>query len=265
MLSPCRNSGDSPTRRRTLGYIRSTILVLVFLFCDPGLFSAEAFPFQIPEVFNYDLAWTGVKAGEASLGIREDRDGITITSTAKSSKWVSVFYTVDDIVESRLLKNREPGGVGLPANYRLNIREGRYRKKKEVIFDQRNEKVLYIDHLEKERSEFTVPAAVFDPMSSFYYLRTLDLKVGSSVYVTIFDSKKVWNVEVQVLRKEEVEVPAGHFNTIVVKPLMKSEGIFFRRGEIYIWLTDDEKRLPVMLKTKVKIGWVTASLVGGKY
>jgi hypothetical protein len=46
---------------------------------------------------------------------------------------------------------------------------------------------------------------------------------------------------------------------------MKSEGIFFRRGEIYIWLTDDEKRLPVMLKTKVKIGWVTASLVGGKY
>jgi hypothetical protein len=46
---------------------------------------------------------------------------------------------------------------------------------------------------------------------------------------------------------------------------MKSEGIFYRKGEIYIWLTDDEKRVPVMLKTKVKIGSVNASLVGGSY
>ena len=220
---------------------------------------------RMPELFNYDLSWAGVKAGEATLGAREDGDGVTIISTAKSSKWVSVFYTVNDVVESRLRKNGGPGGGTLPVNYRLNIREGRNRKNKEIIFDQRNEKVLYIDHLENERREFAVPVAAFDPISSFYYLRTLDLRVGSPVYVTIFDSKKVWNVEVQVLRKEVVVVPAGHFKTIVLKPRLMSEGIFFRKGEIYIWLTDDEKRLPVMLKTKVKLGWVTASLVGGTF
>ncbi len=68
-----------------------------------------------------------------------------------------------------------------------------------------------------------------------------------------------------MLRKEKVGVPAGEFDTIVVKPLMKSEGIFSRKGEIYIWLTDDERRIPVMLKTKVKIGSVNATLVGGTY
>ena len=47
-----------------------------------------------------------------------------------------------------------------------------------------------------------MPPSVFDPISSFYYLRALTLTVGEPVYVTIFDSKKVWNVEVQVLRKE---------------------------------------------------------------
>jgi hypothetical protein len=46
---------------------------------------------------------------------------------------------------------------------------------------------------------------------------------------------------------------------------MKSEGIFYRKGDIFIWLTDDEKRIPVMLKTKVKVGSITAGLVGGRY
>jgi hypothetical protein len=224
-----------------------------------------ALSFQLPEVLNYDLTWTGIKAGEASLEIRENQDGVTITSTAKSAKWVSVFYTVNDRVESRLLKDEGPGVLGPPLNYRLNIREGRHRKNKEVIFDHRKAKAIYIDYLDNERKEFEIPPEVLDPISSFYYLRTLNLEVGKSVYVTIFDSKKVWNVEVQVLRKEKVEVPAGEFSAIVVKPLMKSEGIFYRKGEIHIWLTDDEKRIPVMLKTKVKIGSVNASLVGGSY
>lgn len=245
------------------------VFFLNFVFCififEFFFHAHAAVSFQLPEILNYDLTWAGIKAGEASLEIMENADGVKITSTAKSAKWVSVFYTVNDKVESRLLKNESPGVVGPPLNYRLNIREGRHRKNKEVIFDHQNAKIVYIDYIGNERKEFEIPPAVFDPISSFYHLRTLNLEVGKSVYVTIFDSKRVWNVEVQVLRKEKVEVPAGRFDAIVVKPLMKSEGIFARRGEIYIWLTDDEKRIPVMLKTKVKIGSVNASLVGGSY
>ncbi len=265
MLAPCRDSSVSATRHRTFGHLRGGIFLPIFFFCVLSVFSGTAFPFQIPEILTYDLTWTGIKTGEASLEIRENAEGLKITSVAKSAKWVSVFYTVDDLVESRVGKDRNSGFVGFPMNYRLNIREGRYRKNKEMIFDRGRAKVMYIDYLQNERDEFGVPARVFDPISGFYYLRTLNLQVGKPVYVTIFDSKKVWNVEVQVLRKEKVEVPAGRFNTVVVRPLMKSEGIFARRGEIYIWLTDDEKRIPVKLKTKVRIGSVTASLVGGGY
>ncbi|MDP2277331.1 MAG: DUF3108 domain-containing protein, partial [Nitrospirota bacterium] len=100
---------------------------------------------------------------------------------------------------------------------------------------------------------------------SFYYLRTLKLVVGEPVYVAMFDSKKVWNVEVQVLRKEKVTLPTGTVDTILIKPLMKSEGIFYKKGDIYIWLTDDEKRIPVKLQTKVAIGSINALLVGGRY
>lgn len=221
--------------------------------------------FNIPERLTYDLTWTGIKAGAATLEIKNDGDHLLIVSTARSAKWVSVFYKVDDRVESRLLSGNHNSLLGHSVNYRLKLREGRHRKDKEVIFDVNKSKAVYIDYIGNERKELDIPIPVFDPLSSFYYLRGLKLEVGKPVYVTIFDSKKVWNVEVQVLRKERVEVPAGEFDTIVIKPLMKSEGIFYRKGDIHIWLTDDEKRLPVKLQTKVKIGSINANLRGGSY
>jgi hypothetical protein len=219
----------------------------------------------MPEKLQYDLTWAGVKAGEASLEIKEDGDEIKIISTAKSAKWVSVFYTVNNIVESRLSKDNANQTIGQPVNYRVNLREGKHRRNREVLFDRGSSKAIYIDHINNERDDFEIPLVIFDPISSFYYLRTVNLEVGKSVYVVIFDNKKVWDVEVQVLRKERVEVPAGEFETIVIKPLMRSEGIFLRKGDIHIWLTDDKRRIPVMLKTKTKIGSISANLTGAGY
>ena len=69
----------------------------------------------------------------------------------------------------------------------------------------------------------------------------------------------------QVLRREKIALPLGTFETIVVKPLMKSEGIFSRKGDILIWLTDDAKHIPVQMQTKVVVGSITATLVQGYY
>lgn len=252
MLPLCRN--------RPKGLF-SIIVVSLLLLSS----AADAGSFVIPEVLQYDLTWAGVKAGEATLQIHDSGEEMKITSTARSAKWVSVFYTVNDVVESRVRKNQFEPSIVQPVHYRLNLREGKHRKDKEVIFDHARLKAFYTDYIDNEKIEFEIPSLTFDSISSFYYLRTMNLEVGKSVYVTVFDSKKVWNVEVQVLRKERVKVPAGEFDTIVVKPLMQSEGIFYRKGEIYIWLTDDKKRVPVLLKSKVKIGSITASLVGGTY
>jgi hypothetical protein len=239
------------------------ILSTVFLFLT--LSSVCASPFSVTEKFVYDLTWAGIKAGTASMELGNDRDRIKIISVAQSAKWVSIFYTVDDRVQSIVSRGPDGSSLGLPVSYRLKLREGSHRKDKEVIFDHERNRARYIDHLKQEYKEMVVPPFVFDPISSFFYLRTLRLVVGEPVYITIFDSKKVYDVEVQVLRKEEVTVPEGTFRTIVVKPLMKSEGIFYRKGEIFIWLTDDARHIPVKMQTKVKIGSITASLVGGVF
>jgi hypothetical protein len=68
-----------------------------------------------------------------------------------------------------------------------------------------------------------------------------------------------------VLRREELVTALGRFKTIVVQPLLKSEGIFPRTGDIFIWLTDDDRRIPVQMKSKMFVGNITGTLTGGSY
>jgi hypothetical protein len=227
--------------------------------------AGPAASFTIPEKLVYDLTWTGVKAGTASLEVVNDKETLRVISTANSANWVSVFYKVEDRVETVLAKGKSTIFLALPQNYRLKLREGRHRRDKEVIYHHEQKKAVFIDHLDNDRKEFAISEHAFDPLSVLYYVRTLKLEVGKSVYMDIFDSKKLWNVEVQVLRKERISSILGDVETVVVKPLMKSEGIFNRKGDMLIWLTDDQKRIPVKMQTKVAVGSITATLVSGTY
>jgi len=241
------------------------LILLCVLFQALLASNAPAESLRASERLVYDLTWTGVKAGTATLEFVNDGGKMKIISTARSADWVSVFYTVEDRVESTLTNSSEHEGWAQPASYRMKIREGKHRRNKEVVFDPLKNRAVYIDYLNNERKEFQLPPAALDPISSFYYVRTLKLTVGEPLYVTVFDSKKVWNVEVQVLRRERISLPSGAFNTIVIKPMMKSEGFFSRKGDIFIWLTDDSKHIPVKMQTKAPVGSITATLVQGAY
>ena len=252
------------SRFKNIFFHNFAFLIFIFAFL---LLPSYADSFTIPEKLVYDLRWMGIKAGTASLEIISEEDTTKIISQAHSVKFISLFYKVDDRIVSILTKGTSRLPIGQSKRYRVKIREGKHRRDKEVIFDHDKRKALFIDYRKNKKEEFRIPSSVFDPISGFYYLRTLELVVGDPIYITIFDSKKIWDVEVQVLRKEKITLPPAFepIDTIVVKPLLKSEGIFFRKGDVYIWLTDDIKHIPVLVKLKVAIGHVTATLIGGVF
>jgi hypothetical protein len=70
-------------------------------------------------------------------------------------------------------------------------------------------------------------------------------------------------IEIRVLRKERVSTPVGEFDTIAIEPMVASEGVFEGKKGVVIWLTDDNRRIPVKAQTKVTVGSVTALLIGG--
>jgi len=244
------------TSPKTAGF---AIFILALL-----LLSSAAAAFALPERLDYDLTWAGIKAGTASLETIENGQYVQLVSRAMSSDFVSVFYRVNDLAVSSLRKEAHTSLPGTPYNYRLKTSEGKHKKDKEVFFDSAGKKATYIDYLDKEQKTFDIGDFTMDALSCFYYVRFLPLHVGKSVFVEIFDNKKLYKAEVQVVKKEEIETPIGTFKTILIRPVLQSEGIFNRKGDILIWLTDDEKRLPVLLKTKVKVGSVKATLTAVK-
>ncbi|MBI4698865.1 MAG: DUF3108 domain-containing protein [Nitrospirae bacterium] len=226
----------------------------------PALIYAEP---KVPEKLNYYLFWSGIRAGSAALETENTGQGLTITSSARSADFISLFYKVEDMVQSTLYPD------GHPSKYTIKLREGRYRRDKSVGFeikqDDNTQKITYKNNRDNETVEFNTGKIYFDSLSAFYEIRKRELAVGRTEYIDVFDDKKFWTVEVRVLRKEKVRTPAGEFNTIVIQPILKSEGIFIKKGDLFIWLTDDDRKVPVLLRSAVKVGSFTAKLAEGTY
>jgi len=220
---------------------------------DPD--SLPAVPFAPGERLVFSIDYGPVNAGEGTLEVRgftrtDGHDCYVIESRAQSNRFFSAFYMVRDKVVSHMDARR------LFSRYFMKrLREGDYRKNVEIRFDHETGKAHYADG----RTFDTMPG-IHDVLSAFYYVRTLPLEPGRTWHVRTHSSRKDYPLEVIVHGRERVRVPAGEFDCLVVEPVIQGEGLFQHEGKLTIWLTDDERRMPVLMKTKVKVGSIDASL-----
>jgi hypothetical protein len=147
--------------------------------------------------------------------------------------------------------------------YSKKLREGKFFRDEWVAYDSPNRR--FSSRTVNRDSTFsvtsgTIPAAVQDILSSLYYVRSQPLEPGSSVVLDV-NTKENWPLVVRVVRRETVRTPAGTFKTVLVEPGIREEGIFIQKGKnLQIWLTDDARRVPVLMKVEVFFGHVTARL-----
>jgi hypothetical protein len=220
------------------------------------------------EKLTYLISWsTVIDAGIATMEVKSGKtaDGRTtyeLVSNTHSVGIVEAFYPVRDTVISIM----DSEGLRSLA-FRLKESHGGRKREREMVFDQKSHSVT--ESVNKGQPEtFTIPMNVQDALSSLYYVRTMtDFVVGKPIMVDVHDGGKNWSVEVQVQAKEKIKTPAGEFNTIKVKTYPKYEGVFMHKGEIYIWFTDDDRKIPVLMKSIISIGSIVATLTkmqGGK-
>lgn len=243
---------------------KSLLSVVTFsLFLLLSALSASAL--SLPERLVYDVSWTGIKAGTAVQEVTAKGGELHIVSTVRSAGWINPFFPVDDRTESVLARAGAGCELGMPRSYHEKINEGGTHTLKDAFFDPVRLRVETKDHLKKTEKSDAISPKTFDSLSSIYFVRSSDLVIGKSLYIDIYDCKRVWKTEVRVVRREEIETSLGRFKTIVVKPLLKCEGFFARTGDVTVWLTDDDLRIPVKMTTKVRLGSITATVVGGSY
>ena len=244
-------------KKPTLLTICAAIIALLPVF--------PVYALTVSERLVYDISWTGLKAGTAVQEVTVKRDELHIVSTTRSAAWINPFFPVDDRTESVLVRGNGSDHFGTPKYFKEKINEGRFHSLKEAQFYPQKLTVETKDFLTNTEKTDPISKRTFDMLSSIYVVRSMELVPGKSVYIDIYDCKKLWNTEVQVVRREEISTPLGRFKTLVIKPLLKSEGLFARVGEVTVWLTDDSLRIPVRMATKVRLGKITADLVGGSY
>ena len=245
--------------------MKTSALLVLCAFLVLPLRVSTASAFAVPERLVYDVSWTGVKSATTVYEVTAKGDELHFVSTTRSISLMSTFFPVDDRAESVLTRG-EGDRFGTPKYYRQKNNQGKHRTSREAYFDPLRLKVEARDLLKKTEKTEVITPKTYDSLSSIYFVRTLDLVPGKSLYFDIYDCKRLWTTEVRVLKREEVTTPLGRFRTIVVRPLLRGpEGASPKSGEMTIWLTDDELRIPVMMVTKAKVGKITATLVGGSY
>jgi hypothetical protein len=202
------------------------------------------------ETLDYTLTWLKVTGGTARMTIGPAaEDSLRITSIARSSASFSRFFKVRDEIETTVARD--------------DFSTLRYVKRLDEDGDKHEEVTVIEDGMatrtRRKVKKTRVPRPVFDPISIIYQLRTRDLTPGKVHDFELIADGKLYAVHARVVRREKVQTQAGTFDCVRVEPEMVSGGVA-RDERLYIWYTDDERKLPVRIRTEIKVGAITASL-----
>lgn len=229
----------------------------------PGPISAWHYPVGETSVYDVQVGMGRVSAprplGEARLAVeaREPVDGAQAYRLALEIEGgVPMLYRQDD---------RQVSWVATDPlrtlRFEEHLRQGDYRRDRLCRMEQAEHSYSCftrgadggwepIDRLQGQR----MPAKALDEVSILYLVRSLPLEVGKTYRFDRLFEEDSNPVRIQVLRRETVRVPAGRFETIVVRPIFKSGGMFGEEGRAEVFLSDDARRMIVKIESSMKLG-----------
>ena len=219
-------------------------------------------PFSPGEKLTLKVRWAFIPAGEVQLEILpfEMVNGVKsyhFAMTARTYPIVDPFYKVRDRVDAYTDVDMTHSLL-----YKKN-QQGKSKRNVVVNFDWEKREAQY-SNFEERREPVSISPGSFDPLSVFYAFRLFELKEGVRIKAPVTDGKKFVNGEAMVLKKEKIYVADAWYETYLVEPDLKHIGGIFKKSKnakLRIWVTADERRMPIKIKSKVAVGSFVAELV----
>lgn len=261
-------------------------ITLLFLFVTTPLFAKA---FRVGEVLNYKIRWGVMTVGYSSMSVlgKVPYRGVqclVFKTEARGSKFVNTFFPVKD----HIISFWDPVSKR-PYYSEKNLNEGFYHRHHTVIYDH-EKKIAYWKQkrfsgntdkagVKREGAKWKykkgitpgLPDQFQDMLSAIYFNRSHSAKgePGKQFYLKVFDDLKLGVMKMSILRRENltlsIEGKKKTFRTLVTKPFYNTSGIFRSKGEVHIWISDDKKRIPLKVTSKIPyMGHVTVEFIGGK-
>jgi hypothetical protein len=248
--------------------MKKHFLVLLFITVFGGLSKAQELSmvndpvFKVGEQLSYRLKYGFFTAAEANLTVEntdikyDGRPAYHIVVEGKTAGSFDVFYKVRNRYESYVDQK-----TLLPYFYAENRHEGSWNHRDKVTFDHETNKIT------ANKGTYPFTGKVFDFVSAYYFARSIDvskLHVGQTFELKYFLDDGINSLGITYVGKEKITCPMGTFNCLKFNPTIMPGRIFKKNSKLYLWITDDDNRIPVKAQVEVILGSVTMELTNVK-
>ena len=227
--------------------------ILTFILLYTYSFSGEV-PFKAGESLKYSAQFNLVPVGEAELfvsGIEKFNgiDSYHVSFFAQTKGLANRIFKIHDRIDIWMDKKEF-----FTHRLKKDINEGSYSKKVDVRFDY--DKSIATTKTKEVGIDFKAR----DPFSMFYYLRVITLIENEVMSFSSYEGRRIVHYNLQMTGKEEISSPLGTFLCKVIRPFNDGKNLFKNQGDMQIWVCDDERKLPVKIQIKMKLGSMTLIL-----
>ncbi len=237
------------------------LLAVAPSFANDSVTVTRRLPFGLGESLEYHVRYGFIPAGKARIAILDTvrvRGQLCYhgVSQARSARGFDPIFRVRDKIETwfdydSLYTHR----------YHKKQHEGRYHDEKfvEYLYDER---IARLTDDGEFKGDYPIPEQIQDVLSAIFLVRTLTFAEDTTLVVPVHDIKKTYDLQVVIGKKKMIKTRAGKFECYVVEPRLESGGIFKKdkSARIWVWFTADDRKLPVLMQSKVFFGRITAEL-----
>ena len=222
----------------------------------------NSLPFKAGETLTYDVSFSKLifsgTIGELKLSVSNPSEPLKtamleLKAEAVSKGFFPALFGVK--VRDRYITLVDANDFGVHSSTKL-VEEGKVRREQKSVIEREAGRVTFTDRdLTTEKSEPRTkekpsPSWIQDLLSAIYYVRTQPLKEGAVIPIPISDGGETYNIEVVAGKREELKVASAKIKAIQLNAKVFDGRYLKRSGEMLVWITDDDRRVPVRARVK---------------
>ncbi len=241
-------------------------LLLLSLLLSTTQSLASGWQMKKGEKLTYKVAFhsglTGnIKGGEASIQVAPNIKIINGVPTNHASMqfgttgFIEKLFRVDNRYESFMDVN-----TGTPHLFKQKIVENKYTRNDSVVFDHKNKLAKNISRNESTK----IKNNTYDFVSMIFYVRSMDvskLKKGDSFTISFYSTSEVINSKIVYAGVEKIKVNNKEVECHAYKPEVPEGKLFNKDNPATIWFSTDNKRTPMLIEAKIRVGKIKMELM----